>query len=132
MIKPSFSLWSDHGGPLLRQKRAVGNTGLHVPLIVWFPDKRMAGTVVDDIVSLMDLGPTVLSIAGIKPPDYMQGKAFLGEYKTKEPHKYAFGSADRFDEPRDMTRSTRRAFCIYPEFLSGTSADIQEQIPRAN
>ncbi|MGB5942929.1 MAG: sulfatase-like hydrolase/transferase [Leeuwenhoekiella sp.] len=104
--------WSDHGGPLLRQKRAVGNSGLQVPLIVRFPDKRLAGTVNDDIISLMDLGPTVLSLAGIKPPGHMDGKAFLGEYK-EEPHTYAFGSADRFDETTDMARSVIDGRYVY-------------------
>ena len=60
--------WSDHGGNLLRQKRAVGNSGLNVPLIVRYPDKKMAGKVEDRIVSLMDLGPTVLSLLNIEPP----------------------------------------------------------------
>ena len=111
--KTIIFFWSDHGGPLFRQKRAVGNTGLQVPLIVRFPDKRMAGTIVEDIVSLMDLGPTVLSLTGINPPDYMQGKAFLGKYKTKDPHKYAFGSADRFDESKDMARSVLDGRFVY-------------------
>lgn len=102
--KTIIFFWSDHGGPLLRQKRAVGNTGLHVPLIVRFPDKQQAGTVVKDLVSLMDLGPTVLSLAGIKPPEYMDGKAFLGEYKA-EKREQVFGSADRFDETYDFARS---------------------------
>ena len=53
-------------------------------MIVRFPDKRMAGTVCDDVVSLMDLGPTVLSLAGIEPPGYMQGKAFLGAYVSAQ------------------------------------------------
>jgi arylsulfatase A-like enzyme len=103
--KTIIFFWSDHGGPLLRQKRAVGNTGLHVPLIVRFPDKSMAGNVVDDVVSLMDLGPTVLSLAGINPPEYMQGKAFLGNFKAKEKRELAYGSADRFDEVYDFSRS---------------------------
>lgn len=102
--KTIIFFWSDHGGPLLRQKRAVGNSGLHVPLIVRFPDKRMAGTVNKDIVSLMDLGPTVLSLAGIKPPDYMDGKAFLGDFKEEKREAF-FGSADRFDETYDFARS---------------------------
>ena len=111
--KTIIFFWSDHGGPLLRQKRAVGNSGLHVPLIVRFPDKRMAGKRVDDIVSLMDLGPTVMSLAGIKPPKHMHGKAFLGEYKTNESHQYAFGSADRFDEHTEMSRSVIDGRFVY-------------------
>ena len=102
--KTIIFFWSDHGGPLLRQKRAVGNTGLHVPLIVRFPDGRDAGTVNEDLVSLMDLAPTVLSLAGIKPPEHMQGKAFLGAYKD-EKREAVFGSADRFDEIYDFSRS---------------------------
>ncbi|MCG8581239.1 MAG: sulfatase [Bacteroidales bacterium] len=111
--KTIIFFWSDHGGPLLRQKRAVGNSGLHVPLIVRFPDKRMAGTVVEDIVSLMDLGPTVMSLAGIDTPEYMHGKAFLGRYKSDETRPYAFGSADRFDEHTQMSRSVIDGRYVY-------------------
>jgi arylsulfatase A-like enzyme len=113
MDKTIIFFWSDHGGPLLRQKRAVGNSGLHVPLMVRFPDKRNAGTRVDQIVSLMDLGPTVLSLAHIPLPTYMQGKAFLGKYKAATPHRYAFGSADRFDEAVDMSRSAIDGRFVY-------------------
>lgn len=102
--KTIIVFWSDHGGPLLRQKRAVGNTGLRVPLIIRFPDKRNAGTINNDIVSLMDLGPTMLSIAGIKPPSYMQGRAFLGAFKDSA-RTVVYGSADRFDEVYDFSRS---------------------------
>jgi N-sulfoglucosamine sulfohydrolase len=105
--------WSDHGGPLLRQKRAVGNSGLRVPLLVRFPNGYGAGTVVEDIVSLMDLGPTVMSLAGLEPPSYMHGKAFLGESQVEKPHQYAFGSADRFDEAVDMSRSVIDGRYVY-------------------
>ena len=111
--KTIIFFWSDHGGPLLRQKRAVGNSGLQVPLIVRFPDGKDAGKRVKEIVSLMDLGPTVLSIAGIKPPRYMDGKAFLGQHAEVAGHKYAFGSADRFDEYTGMSRSVIDGRYVY-------------------
>ena len=104
--------WSDHGGNLLRQKRAVGNSGLKVPLIVRFPDGYRSGEVDDRIVSLMDLGPTTMSLLGIKPPLFLDGKAFLGKFKTK-PRSYAFGSADRFDESTDMQRSVIDGRYVY-------------------
>lgn len=104
--------WSDHGGPLLRQKRAVGNSGLHVPLIIRYPDKMQAGKIDTSIVSLMDLGPTTLSVLGIVPPEYMDGKAFAGEYK-KSKRLFAFGSADRFDERTDMQRSAIDGRFVY-------------------
>ena len=131
--KTIIFFWSDHGGPLLRQKRAVGNSGLHVPLIVRLPNSEMAGTEVHDIVSLMDLGPTVLSLAGIEPPEHMQGRAFLGPYKTDTPHRYAFGSADRFDEVYDMSRSVIDGRYVYirnfrPELPLIYRLEYREQI----
>ena len=104
--------WSDHGGNLLRQKRAVGNSGLNVPLIVRYPDKKMAGKVEDRIVSLMDLAPTVLSLLNIKPPAHYDGKSFAGPFED-QPRKYAFGTADRFDESTDMQRSVLDGRFVY-------------------
>ena len=104
--------WSDHGGNLLRQKRAVGNSGLHVPLIIRYPNKYKAGEVENALVSLMDLGPTVMSLLDIKPPKHTDGQAFAGRYK-KEPRDYIFGSADRFDESTDMQRSVLDGRFVY-------------------
>ena len=104
--------WSDHGGNLLRQKRAVGNSGLNVPLIVRYPDKKMAGKVDERIVSLMDLAPTVLSLLNIEPPPHYDGKAFAGPFED-QPRKYAFGTADRFDESTDMQRSVLDGRFVY-------------------
>ena len=104
--------WSDHGGNLLRQKRAVGNSGLNVPLIIRYPNKIDAGKVDDKIVSLMDLGPTVLSLLNIQPPKHYDGKAIAGYYEESA-RKYAFGTADRFDESTDMQRSVLDGRYVY-------------------
>ena len=104
--------WSDHGGNLLRQKRAVGNSGLNVPLIIRYPNKMDAGKVDERIVSLMDLGPTVLSLLNIEPPKHYDGKAIAGPYED-DPREYAFGTADRFDESTDMQRSVLDGRYVY-------------------
>ena len=104
--------WSDHGGNLIRQKRAVGNSGLHVPLIIRYPDGYRAGETENRLVSLMDLGPTVMSLIGIEPPDYMDGKAFAGTFE-ESPRQYIYGSADRFDESTDMQRSVLDGRFVY-------------------
>tara|TARA_B100001057_G_scaffold470436_1_gene531758 strand:- start:291 stop:1949 length:1659 start_codon:yes stop_codon:yes gene_type:complete len=125
--------WSDHGGNLLRQKRAVGNSGLHVPLLIRYPNGFRAGETDDRMVSLMDLGPTVMSVLGIKPPDYFDGKAFAGKYE-EAPRKYIFGSADRFDESTDMQRSVLDGRYVYiknfmPELPLIYRNKYREQIP---
>lgn len=98
--------WSDHGGPLPRQKRELYDSGLKVPLIVRFPDGRFAGTRRDDMVSLMDLGPTMLSLIGVEPPEHMFGRPFLGKFKA-EPREYIYAARDRMDNEYDMVRAVR-------------------------
>ncbi|MBW3622340.1 MAG: sulfatase-like hydrolase/transferase [Armatimonadetes bacterium] len=98
--------WGDHGRGLSRGKRWVYDSGIQVPLIVRWPGTLKPGSVRDDLVSLMDLGPTMLSIAGVKVPAHMQGRAFLGNQKPK-PREYVYAHRDRMDETLDIIRGVR-------------------------
>ncbi len=111
--------WGDHGRGLTRGKRWVYDSGTRVPLIIRWPGKFKAGTVEDRIVSLIDLGPTVLSLAGVRPPAYMQGQAFLGQYAAQA-RTYAFAHRDRMDETYDMMRAVRdKQFRYIKNFFPG-------------
>ena len=108
LMDKTIVVWfSDHGGPLPRQKRLLYDSGLHVPLIIRYPNALRAGKRDDRLISFVDFPPTLLSMAGIKAPSYMQGQAFEGAYKTNTPRKYIHGHADRFDESIDMIRAVR-------------------------
>ncbi|MCK4966696.1 sulfatase-like hydrolase/transferase, partial [bacterium] len=98
--------WSDHGRGLPRAKRWLYDSGTHVPLIIRWPGVIKAGTVSDEIINSIDLGATVLSIAGVEVPSYAQGQPFLGKQKA-EPREYAFSHRDRMDEKYDMVRTAR-------------------------
>ena len=98
--------YGDHGRGLPRAKRWIYDSGIKVPLIIRFPNRANNGTVNENLVSFVDFGPTVLSLAGIKVPLYMQGQAFLGE-QQKAPRKYIYAARDRMDERYDMIRAVR-------------------------
>ncbi|GIW79618.1 MAG: sulfatase [Gemmatales bacterium] len=104
--------YSDHGAGMPRSKRWLYDSSTKVPLIIRFPKKyaRFApgkpGSTTDRLVSFVDFGPTVLSLAGVKIPEHMQGKAFLGDQATP-PREYVFGFRDRMDERYDMIRMVR-------------------------
>ncbi len=98
--------WSDHGRGLPRAKRWIYDSGIRVPLIVRWPGKIKPGTVDDRLISLIDLGPTVLSIAGVPIPEHMQGKPFLGP-AAAAPRQYVFAARDRMDESYDIIRAVR-------------------------
>ncbi len=98
--------YSDHGDGLPRMKRWTYDSGIHVPLIVRFPDNRDAGSVSDQLVSFVDFPATALSLAGLDIPDNMHGKPFLGEKKA-EPREYIFAARDRMDPALDCIRTVR-------------------------
>lgn len=108
LLDSTIVFWySDHGGPLPRQKRLLYDSGMRVPMIIRFPDKQRAGDVEDQLISFIDFKPTILSLAGIDPPDYVDGQAFLGAYKSEVERDFVHGAADRFDEEYDMIRAVR-------------------------
>ena len=104
--------FSDHGSGMPRHKRALLDSGMHVPLLIRFPEKWkflapvIPGQKTDRMVAFVDFAPTVLSITSTPIPSYMQGKPFLGP-KASKPRTHAFGHRDRVDEVRDLARSVR-------------------------
>jgi arylsulfatase A-like enzyme len=83
------------------------DSGLRVPLIIRYPDGSRAGERDDRLISFVDFPPTLLSMAGIPAPSYMQGQAFEGAFSVKTARTYIHGHADRFDERVDMIRAVR-------------------------
>lgn len=104
--------FSDHGTGIPRHKRALYDTGLKVPFVVYAPEKyrhlvpQALGQSTDQLVSFVDFAPTVLSLVGLDIPPVMQGKAFLGPKKAKA-RKYIYAHASRVDEAYDMARCVR-------------------------
>jgi arylsulfatase A-like enzyme len=111
--------WSDHGEGLPRGKRWPYDHGIRIPLIVRWPGRVAPGGIDDRLVSLIDLGPTMLSLAGLDLPAYLQGQSFA-ENAPRRTHVYA--SRDRHDEAYDMTRAVRdERYKYIRHYYPGTS-----------
>ncbi len=109
--------YGDHGGVLPRSKGYLYESGLNVPMVVRIPKKWKklspfkGGTRTSSFVDFVDLVPTVLSLAGIKIPEGIDGTPFMGKGLKKsqiEKQDTTFGYADRFDEKYDLVRSVRK------------------------
>lgn len=109
--------FGDNGGSLPGSKGYTGETGLKVPLVVYIPEKwrdRIPLTVnsrVDGLVSFLDFGPTLLHLAGLRIPEQMDGRPFLGEDISKEDidrKDIVYGYGDRFDELYAFNRTVRK------------------------
>ncbi len=103
---------SDHGEAHVRGKQFCYDDGLRVPLIIRWPkgiptpSGYEAGRVSDRLIEAIDLAPTFLALAGVKKPETMQGRVFLGE-QAEAPRQYAFGARDRCDETVFRFRTVR-------------------------
>lgn len=102
--------FSDHGRGMPRSKSWCFHSSLHVPFMIRFPERFAslapveAGQTEDRLVSFVDFAPTVLSLAGVEAPEYMDGDAFLGQF-AGPPRQLAFAYRDRLDGRYDLIRS---------------------------
>lgn len=133
--------FGDHGSGMPRSKRWPYNSGLHVPLVVHIPEKfkefrpadYQPGGTSDRLVSFVDFGPTVLSLAGLQPPSWMHGQAFLGKFAAA-PRQYLHGFRARMDERNDLVRSVTDGRYVYvrnymPHLIYGQHLDYMWQTP---
>ena len=112
--------YGDHGSGMPRSKRWPFNSGLHVPLILHVPEKfkelapndYRRGGESNRLTAFVDMGPTAISLAGVKPPANMQGVPFAGKFNGTA-KEYIFGYRGRMDERMDMVRSCTDGRYVY-------------------
>lgn len=129
LLSNTAVLWTtDHGDGLPRAKRSVYDSGLHIPLIVRFPsvadterqdesaaswgrepsDDRpgvhKAGQEDGRLLSIVDLAPYLLTLAGVEPPAFIQGQSFLA---SNDGRQYVYAGRDRMDQVPDYVRAVR-------------------------
>jgi N-sulfoglucosamine sulfohydrolase len=95
----------DNGQCLFRSKQFLYDGGIHIPLLIAWPDKRRAGQVDERMVSSIDLSATMLGMAGITPGPVMQGRNFLDP--AVAPREHVFAARDRMDMSTDKMRAVR-------------------------
>ena len=99
--------FSDHGhNTSLRHKQFCYEGGMLVPRTIKGNHPAIsAGRVVNDLVTLLDVGATTLALAGAELPNYLEGQNLFGsEYQTAE---YVLGARDRCDYTIDRIRTVR-------------------------
>lgn len=77
----------DHGADLLRGKRTSYEGGVRVPLIIRWPGHAEVGAVRRELVSLVDLLPTLLEAAGVEAPDGLFGRSLI-DLLEAQPEKW--------------------------------------------
>jgi arylsulfatase A-like enzyme len=73
------------GGPLRGIKRDLYEGGIRVPGIVRWPDRVKSGTVSDQVWAFWDFPPTAAEIAGVSPPENIDGISILPALMSEKP-----------------------------------------------
>lgn len=67
----------DHGMPFPRCKANLYDWGARVPLVIRWGNEIKKAKVAEEFVSLIDLAPTFLEVAGVDIPEEMTGRSLL-------------------------------------------------------
>lgn len=111
-----------HGEWRLFDKRLMHEPSIKVPLLVRYPRRIVAGSTDDHQVLNLDLAPTLLELAGIAVPEWMQGRSLVPLWTASDPpwredwlyEYYEFPGAHSVRKHRGV-RTTRHKFIHYYE-----------------
>ena len=123
---------SDHGIPFPRAKSTFYDPGTRVALIMRMPRRIEGGRVHDQLITNLDVCPTLLEICGVDAPEGLEGRSFVplldgGEYEERDA---VFGALyyDAFYDPMHMVRTRRhkyiRSFAVTPEDAQGADPEV--------
>jgi N-sulfoglucosamine sulfohydrolase len=102
--------FADHGRPMPWGKQWLSVEGLHVPLITRGPGIEQ-GSVVDTIVSLIDIAPSILRRADLPVPTWMEGEAILDAKVASR--SQIFAARDRCGDADDRIRAVITADYLF-------------------
>ena len=106
---------SDHGRAMPRAKQWPYDSGLRIPLLIYWPENNpqlppprgyRQGAIAQQMVSSLDITATLLAFARIAKPPQLQGRVLLGDAAEPE-RQYVFGGRDRGDETVLSIRTVR-------------------------
>jgi arylsulfatase A-like enzyme len=116
--------FADHGRPMPWGKQWLSVEGLQVPLIIRGP-KIDANSVEERLVSLIDLAPSMLQLAGLPMPVWMEGRAILvatfperpSALRRTRPLWRRDGPHPRGDQPGFAVRAKLPALAFTPQLV---------------
>lgn len=121
---------SDNGRPFPRDKTTLYDGGIKTPWLVRWPQRAQAGSVCTQLVSSIDIAPTVLTLAGIDIPSCFQGRSFASQLtdpmsKIRE-YIYAEDHWHDYEDLGRAVRSMRYKYIHndYPDLPATPPADV--------
>jgi len=137
LLESTIIIWTtDHGDGLPRAKRELYDSGIKVPMVIYYPEAFRpkgieVGTIDEQLISFVDFAPTFLSLAKAPIPTYLQGQDFIIPDTLER--SYIFAARDRIDEIKDRQRAVRNQRfkyikSWYPNQPGGHKLDFRDNV----
>jgi arylsulfatase A-like enzyme len=124
---------SDNGAPFPREKGTLYDTGIQTPFIVSGPGVPQ-DEIYGGLMSVIDLAPTILELAGIDKPDDMPGMSFSpllnGDFVIAPEFVFSERNWHDCDEHMRSIRTDQYKLILnaYTEKPHGTAADLANSL----
>lgn len=123
---------TDHGAAFPRAKATLYDPGIHIPLIMRWPERMEGGRVFDPLLGNVDFTPTLLECCGLPVPEGLSGRSFLplvdgGDYCERDAVYGALFydvSYDPMHYVRTRTHKYIRSFAVTPEEAAGADPAV--------
>ena len=126
---------SDHGCHFRTRnaeyKRSCHESSIRIPMVAYGPGFK-GGKVVDELVSLIDIAPTILAAGGVAEPSYMQGRPLqdLASGKAKDWPEEVFVQISEAEVGRAI-RTEKWKYSVYaPDKSGGRDPGSDEYVER--
>lgn len=107
-------VFSDNGRPFPRCKTTLYDSGIRTPFIVRLPGAHRGGTSSRALLSVVDLAPTLLELAGAAPLPEAQGRSFAANLNDVDaPHRKYVYAEHNWHDYSARERAVRSADYLY-------------------
>ncbi|MEG0240423.1 sulfatase family protein [Anaerorhabdus sp.] len=128
---------TDHGVAIPFHKCNLTDSGIGVSLIIRNPKVKSKGIVVDQLISQVDVFPTLCDLLGLEKPNYLEGKSFKEIFENKDAkiNDVVFAEVNFHTsyEPMRCVRNNRYKYIKYydEEWNHFNLSNMDESIPKA-
>lgn len=114
---------SDNGRPFPHCKTGVNVPGVRTPFVVRWPAKIQPGGIRNQLISTVDIAPTILDLAGLDPLPSFQGKSLSEAFadSTREIRPYAFAEHNWHDYRAFERSAFDQRYCYVRNWLPGVA-----------
>ncbi|HHW01309.1 MAG TPA: sulfatase [Thermoanaerobacterales bacterium] len=127
---------TDHGLANPFSKCTLFDSGIGVSLIIRVPNSNTKGAVVDNLISNIDVFPTLCDLLGLQKPNYLEGISFAKSFEDHEaPTRNEVFAEVNFHtsyEPIRCVRTERYKFIKYYDtsYLKINESNIDESLSK--